>query len=83
MPTFTIPEDQAGLRFRAGGRDYVFNGSSLEVEFEADASRIRTYALENPGRKIAEDKRVVKERPAKREPSGTTTVDTVDTKPQG
>lgn len=55
MPTFHIPKDLADARFTAGGREYTFTGTDLEVEEEADAKRIRTFAYDYPQIGITED----------------------------
>lgn len=55
MSTFTIPEEFAGTRLYSGGREYEFDGTELECTDEADAKRVRVFAVEHPEYGIAED----------------------------
>lgn len=57
MSTFTTPYAEAQIA--AGGRAYAFEGGTLEAETEADAKRIRSFAVENPHLEIAEDGELV------------------------
>lgn len=51
---FTIDQDNTDFGFRAGGRTYQFEGTTLGVDTEADAKRVRTFAQENPTLGIAD-----------------------------
>lgn len=59
MSTFTIPEEFAGTRLYSGGREYEFDGTEFEADDEADAKRVRIFAVEHPEFGIAEDGTVV------------------------
>lgn len=62
--TFTIPEEFAGLRIYSGGRNYEWDGTELEAAEEADARRVRVFAVEHPEYGIAEDGEVIGYEPA-------------------
>lgn len=67
MSTFTVPEEFADLRLYSGGRNYEFAGVECSVEDEADAKRIRIFAVEHPEYGIAEDGETVGYMPAPEE----------------
>lgn len=54
MTTFNTPDEFADVMIGVGGRAYAFVNGELEVEQEADARRVRVFALENPHLGIAE-----------------------------
>lgn len=72
MSTFTIPDEFAGTRLYSGGREYEFAGTELECAEEADAKRVRIFAVEHPEYGIAEDGEVIEytEAPEADAPSG-------------